>query len=112
MIEGGDWVAPVQTIDARGGPPAEVVVHARHSPGELKMTFPVEPPPGASYVVETLDGIPMAVEAADGWRTLVVRLGDGEYRARLVSEGRTLWTRRVVIQPGQMMAIDEKSAAR
>jgi RNA polymerase sigma-70 factor (ECF subfamily) len=112
MIEGGDWASPVQTIDARGGPPAEVVMHARHNPGELKMTFPVEPPPGAYYVVETLDGIPVAVEPADGWRMLVVRLGDGAYRVRLVSDGRTLWTRQVHVHPGGMMAREDESNPR
>ena len=111
-IEGGDWVAPLQTIDARPGSPAEVLMHARHSPAELKLTFPVEPPPGASYVVETTDGIPVVVQTADGWRQLAARLGDGSYRVRLVSDGRTLWARNVVIEPGRMMALDGGGSGR
>jgi RNA polymerase sigma-70 factor (ECF subfamily) len=105
-VEGEDWAAPVQTIDVREGVMPEIVVHASHS-GELKLTFPIEPPPGSNYVVDTAEGIPVCVQPADGWQPLSVRLGNGEYRARIVAGGRTLWTRHVIIQPGQMIAFDE-----
>jgi hypothetical protein len=105
-VEGDDWAAPVQTIDVGDGAVPEIVVHAAHSM-ELKLTFPIEPPPGANYVVDTADGIPVCVQPADGWQPLSVRLGIGDYRARIVAGGRTLWTRHVIIQPGQMTAFDE-----
>src|SRR5262249_9082234 len=70
-IEGHDWAAPVQSVDARSGIQEEIVVHAAQV-GELKQTFPIEPPPGSVYVVESdaLGGLPVAVEPADGWRSL------------------------------------------
>ena len=49
------------------------------------------------------------MQPADGWQPLSVRLGNGEYRARIVANGRTLWTRHVIIQPGQMIAFDENA---
>jgi hypothetical protein len=105
-VDGDDWAAPVQTVDVRNGVVPEVVVHVAHSM-ELKLTFPIEPPPGSNYVVDTADGIPVCVQPPDGWQPLNVRLGNGEYRARIVAAGRTLWTRHVIVQPGQMTAFDE-----
>lgn len=108
-IDGGDRAVPVTTVDTSAGEVPELLLHAS-SCGELKLTFPIEPPPGSRYIVDTDDGIPVAVERADGWEPLTVRLGIGHYRVRIVSNGATLWTRRVVIETGRMIAFDESEA--
>ncbi len=110
-VRGGDWAGPPQTVDARDGHVADVVLQAG-SCGELKLTFPVEPPPGAEYLVETTEGVQVALLPCEGWRPLAVRLGNGDYRALLMDGARVLWARHVRIQPGMMIAFDEPGFGR
>jgi Carboxypeptidase regulatory-like domain len=110
-VEGDDRAAPVTTVDTRQGEVPELLLQAPKC-GEVKLTFPIEPPPGSLYVVDTADGIPVTVECVQGWEPLVIRLGYGKYRARVVSTGRTLRTYDVIVHEGGMGAFDEDQLSR
>ena len=110
-LDAGDRVAPLEIVDTTAGDVSDIVLRTAEA-GEMRLTYPIEPPAGSLYVVVTSDGIPVAVRPADGWQPLNVRLGNGHYLARLVSNGGPIWTRHLVLEAGQMMAFDEKPARR
>jgi hypothetical protein len=106
-----DWAALPVIADARVGPIDDLVLRVAHS-GELIVSFPIEPPEGAYYRVETSEGVPVAVQACDGCMPLRLPIGYGSYHVYLMDGAHVLSGRDVYRSEGAWFMTPERTQAR